>query len=297
MKSKITGGATEYLFTANVLNTYPVKYYRCVDTGFIQTEEPFWLEEAYSSAITSLDLGLLYRNIKLSDAVERVIAESVDTNGSFLDYAGGYGVFTRLMRDRGYNFFHTDKYCDNLFARHFDLTNPNAPASFNMVTAFEVFEHLNHPVEEIAEIRKHSDTILFSTELAPDKPITSPQDWWYIVPETGQHIAFYTIKALETIGEKLGLTLYSNNVNLHILTARKFSPGIFSALANPFVEAPSGREREKDNSFFAKLKALFTKEPAPAPINKRKSLLEADFNYVKSLLMSPQAGQGNGEQL
>ncbi len=58
MISKITAGQTKLLFTAKVLGKYDVQYYQCVITGFIQTEEPYWLEEAYSSAITKLDIGL-----------------------------------------------------------------------------------------------------------------------------------------------------------------------------------------------------------------------------------------------
>ena len=71
MKSKITGGSTTLLFTAKVLNQYDVKYYRCNDTGFIQTENPYWLPEAYSDAITKLDIGLPYRNIQLTDRVSK----------------------------------------------------------------------------------------------------------------------------------------------------------------------------------------------------------------------------------
>ena len=67
MKSKITGGDTSLLFEKKVLGKFDVKYFRCEDTGFIQTEDPYWLEESYSSAITKLDIGLPYRNIQQSE--------------------------------------------------------------------------------------------------------------------------------------------------------------------------------------------------------------------------------------
>ncbi len=38
----------------------------------------------------------------------------------FLDYAGGYGVFTRLMRDIGFDFYWHDPYTQNLFANGFE---------------------------------------------------------------------------------------------------------------------------------------------------------------------------------
>ena len=59
---KICNSRNEYLFKALVLNKYDVHYYKCNECGFIQTEEPFWLSEAYSSVITQQDIGLLYRN-------------------------------------------------------------------------------------------------------------------------------------------------------------------------------------------------------------------------------------------
>ncbi|HEY2581400.1 MAG TPA: hypothetical protein VGI43_06320, partial [Mucilaginibacter sp.] len=111
MKSKITGGDTSLLFAKKILNKYDVNYYRCNETGFIQTEAPFWLAEAYSSVITKLDIGLPFRNIYLADRLSKILTTKFDYEGIFLDYAGGYGLFTRLMRDKGFNFYNTDKYC------------------------------------------------------------------------------------------------------------------------------------------------------------------------------------------
>ncbi|MDB5109105.1 MAG: glycosyl transferase group 1, partial [Mucilaginibacter sp.] len=121
MQSKLTGGDTTLLFTTQILNKYTIKYYRCTQTGFIQTEQPYWLEEAYSSAITKLDIGLPYRNINLSDTISKLLVRDFNYKSNFLDYAGGYGLFTRLMRDKGFNFYNTDKFCKNLFAEYFDL--------------------------------------------------------------------------------------------------------------------------------------------------------------------------------
>ncbi|MGY0039754.1 methyltransferase domain-containing protein [Pedobacter sp. NJ-S-72] len=152
MKSKITGGLTKHIFNAKILGKYDVKYYQCEETGFIQTEEAYWLEEAYSSAITKLDLGLAHRNEMLRERVIKVLNKYFDKNAVYLDYAGGYGLFTRIMRDKGYNFYHSDIYCQNLFAEHFDVSELNTNTKFELVTAFEVFEHMSDPVTEIEVI-------------------------------------------------------------------------------------------------------------------------------------------------
>lgn len=219
MKSNITGGATTLLFTTKVLSKYDVKYYRCNDTGFIQTEKPYWLNEAYSSAITKLDIGIVIRNSNLSTFTENMLLRHFNnmSDGKFLDYAGGYGLFTRMMRDKGFDFYNTDKFCQNIFAEFHDLKELNSNEKFEMVTAFEVFEHLENPLEEIEEILSYSDNVFFSTEIIP-KDVKAPEDWWYFIPETGQHVSLYSIDSLKFIAKKFQKFFYSDGMKTHLFT-------------------------------------------------------------------------------
>ena len=61
---KICSAETTFIFNGKILNKYNINYFRCPNCDFIQTENPYWLEEAYGSAISSLDIGLVGRNIK-----------------------------------------------------------------------------------------------------------------------------------------------------------------------------------------------------------------------------------------
>lgn len=211
---------THKIFCAKVLNKYSVTYYQCSYCRFIQTEEPYWLKEAYSNAIASLDVGLVGRNLHMADVTELIIRKTFDPLGRFLDYAGGYGLLVRLMRDKGFDFYRQDPFCENLFAKYLDLKDLPSGQRFELLTAFEVFEHLENPLVEIEVMFSYSDSILFSTELQPNDNIRSPEDWHYFVPETGQHLSFYSLAALRYIADHFKGYFYSNDTNIHLLTLK-----------------------------------------------------------------------------
>jgi hypothetical protein len=229
MICKICNSNTQQVFTSKILKKYDVKYFKCNNCGYLFTEEPFWLEEAYSRSINLSDTGLLDRNIYFSKVLSVLIYFCFNKNGSFLDNAGGYGVFTRLMRDVGYNFYWHDRYTQNLFANGFEK-DLKSDSRFEMITAFEVFEHLVNPKEDIEKMLQLSDTIVFSTELLP-KEIPDPKEWWYYGFNHGQHISFYTENTLMMIASNLKLNYYRFS-NLHILTKIRISA--FKIFLNKF---------------------------------------------------------------
>ena len=55
-------------------------------------------------------------------------------------------MFVRIMRDKGFNFYRQDIHCQNLFAKHFDISNIKITEKFDLLTAIEVFEHLEDPM-------------------------------------------------------------------------------------------------------------------------------------------------------
>jgi hypothetical protein len=215
--------------SAAVLGKYTVGYFRCSRCGFIRTEEPYWLEEAYSSAITGSDVGLVRRNFQLAAIAKVVIATFFGRAGYFVDYAGGYGLFVRLMRDSGFDFRWYDKYCNNLFARDFVAPQPvTEPAE--LLTAFEVFEHLADPFGELERMLTFSPNILFTTQLLPE-PAPRPGEWWYYGLEHGQHIAFYTREALLQLAKRAGLNYYTNGASMHLFTEKRLLQPLFFGLA------------------------------------------------------------------
>jgi hypothetical protein len=205
-------------FNQQLLGRYSVDYFECVSCALVRTENPYWLTEAYSSAIADMDTGLVQRNIEMSMVVSQIIEKNFDQQGVFLDYAGGYGLFVRLMRDKGFDFYWEDKFCENIFARFFSRLE--SVAQYEIVTAFEFFEHVTDPMAEAKRMAALTDNILFSTEIRPvdDEKLRT---WWYLVPETGQHIVFYSIKTLQILSQQLDMYLYTNGRNLHMMSKRR----------------------------------------------------------------------------
>jgi glycosyltransferase involved in cell wall biosynthesis len=223
MNCKICASLVHQFDRAKVLNKHEINYFQCSNCGFIQTEEPFWLTEAYSEAIASSDVGLVFRNGQLSQIASHIIPQIFDHNAKFLDYGAGYGLFVRLMRDLGFDFYWHDKFCQNIFAKGLEAKlSSNIDEKYELVTAFEVFEHFTNPLDEIEQILKYSRNILFSTDLLPENN-PKPNEWWYYALQEGQHIAIYTSKALSIIADKYKLNFYSNGRSLHLLTERIIS--------------------------------------------------------------------------
>jgi len=220
MNCKICGNATSEIFRQTILKKYLVTYFHCPVCGFLQTEHPYWLKEAYQQPINITDTGILQRNLLFAQQTAALISNFFDAKGNFLDYAGGYGIFTRLMRDFGFNFFWHDPYAQNIFSRGFEYKNNQT--SLELLTTFESFEHFDEPLKNLERMLKLSKNILFSTVLLPT-PVPEPDSWWYYAPEHGQHISFYSKKTLEYIAQKYHLTFCTNNKNLHLFSNKKIN--------------------------------------------------------------------------
>lgn len=219
MKCKICLEESTPQFKSLILNKYNVQYYHCNNCNFIQTEDPYWISEAYKQAIGTSDTGIIQRNLLFIKRVAAIIFIYFGKDANFLDYGAGYGLFVRMMRDIGFNFYWQDKYCNNLFADgfEFDLSMNN----IELITAFECFEHFNNPIEDINQLMRTSRNILFSTEIFEGPPPS--KDWWYYSFDEGQHIAFYSLKTLSYLARKYDLNLISNGKNFHLLTEKSFS--------------------------------------------------------------------------
>lgn len=224
MKCKICRSEAVLVKTLKIRETYDAEYYLCGECGFMFVGNPTWLKEAYNDPINITDTGYVLRNVFLSRKTLVLISFIFNTRATFLDFAGGYGMLARLMRDYGLNFLLSDAYTSNLFMKGFEYKNQKIEA----ITCFECFEHLVNPFEEIEKMLKISKNIFFSTLLLP-KQIPG-NDWEYYGTEHGQHISFYSLKTLQYIAKKYNVNVYSTGTNLHLFTEKKIPNWYFKFL-------------------------------------------------------------------
>jgi hypothetical protein len=181
-------------FQQKVLNLHLVQYFLCINCLSLQTENPYWVADSYENSLSILDTGAIQRvlyNASLATWVIRLLKV-----GNVVDFGGGDGMLTRLLRDQHVDCYVYDKYASNSYAQGFELQGLN---DVELVLAFEVLEHFIEPHKDLDLIFKNQPKfVLLSTSIYNGQD----SNWWYLTPDTGQHIFFYSQKALNLIGQR-----------------------------------------------------------------------------------------------
>jgi len=206
-------------FESPILKKHTAVYYLCNSCDFLFIDNPTWLNEAYEDPINVTDTGLLARNMSCSRETA-ILCYFLNKKGKFLDYAGGYGILTRLMRDIGFSFYWWDPYCENLLAKGFERSK--SETKYDLVTCFETVEHMTDPMESLNEMLSISDNVLLSTVLLP-RPVPQPSEWGYYSLSQGQHISFFSEKTFQVIAERTGCYFYQLRSRRFLLTKHRLS--------------------------------------------------------------------------
>ena len=196
------------IIRGNISGAYKI----CKSCAFIYAENPNWLEGSFTDALNSLDIGSVDRCNIVADFVEVLLKSSKKDSPKVLDWGGGYGLLTRILRDRGVNCSHYDPFVEPLFAKNIKLL-PNT--KFDLVVLSEVMLHMTDPVGTLSELLKFSKRIMFTAVIAP--PDVNP-DWWYFMPETGQHITIFSKGSIFELGAALKVSVLSDKKFFHLIS-------------------------------------------------------------------------------
>jgi SAM-dependent methyltransferase len=130
-----------------------------------------------------------------------------------LDYGGGSGLLSRILKESGWQSYSYDPFVDKCLAI-------SEIGKFNLITAFEVFEHVPNVTELMSNIRSlllPDGIVLFSTLLLdgninPNERLT----WWYASPRNG-HINLFSKNSLAILAQQHGFNLASSSQGFHVL--------------------------------------------------------------------------------
>ena len=130
-----------------------------------------------------------------------------------LDYGGGNGQLSKILQDNGWDSKTFDPFPKG------ERTIENL-GTFNLITAFEVFEHVPNPnelMQNLVSLMDQECLVIFSTAIS-DGAIKSGErlNWWYASPRNG-HISLYSALSLSVLATKSGLEFVSWSPNVHAM--------------------------------------------------------------------------------
>jgi SAM-dependent methyltransferase len=195
----------------------PVQYSRCERCGFCFVPEMYeWsLEDfatkIYNSHYAEVDPDYLDARPRGYANTLMQMFQGAATEIRHLDYGGGNGLLSNILADAGWYSTSYDPFVNHEI-RVDDF------GKFDLITAFEVFEHVPNPRRLSADLGSllDEDGILLFSTLLSDGNISTEQalTWWYASPRNG-HISLYSRESLAILGTRESFKFGSFSVNLH----------------------------------------------------------------------------------
>jgi hypothetical protein len=218
-------GKATYFSSAEILD-FIATYSMCSNCLSVQVDNPDWIERAHSKAISNLDTGLVSRCLSASRLISTLLFLEGKRGANGIDWGGGTGLLTRLLRDQGFHVRSYDKYAKAEHVEDFEASLKDAEEAATFITSIECFEHLVNPIDAYKNVTSKKEYFIFTTE-AIDTPPPDPAEksWWYFVPESGQHITFASKKGLDEFRKILGFDYYTNLGSLHVMSRSKLKFG------------------------------------------------------------------------
>jgi SAM-dependent methyltransferase len=196
----------------------PIYYALCANCGFCFAPEIHgWSLEEFSQRIYNdeyVSVDPDYVEVRPRANAKELVSLFGHASRSIrhLDYGGGDGTLARLLREAGWNSTSYDPYVNRDQA-------PEQLGQFDLVTAFEVFEHVPDPRALMAHLRAllaPGGLVLFSTLLSDGQVQPNQRlNWWYAAPRNG-HISLFSQKSLVALATESRFNFGSFSSGSHI---------------------------------------------------------------------------------
>jgi SAM-dependent methyltransferase len=213
--NKSCNEAAGNLFTKKGL---PIYYSFCDNCGFCWTPEIHswefsrFNELIYNDEYVKIDPDYVELRPKQNANFLRSTFPSIPSGVRHLDFGGGNGLLSKLLRSSNWDSHSYDPFVDTHIV-------PDSLGKFDLITAFEVFEHVSDIPKLITgmmDLLSENGVILFTTLLS-DGNIQLKQrlSWWYASPRNG-HISLFSKKSLSVLAENYGFCFGNFNNSLHM---------------------------------------------------------------------------------
>ncbi len=199
------------------LSGYDIDYYLCDNCGFCFAPEiQAWTfgefeQRIYNDGYEQVDPD--YKHVRPknnANLIEQTFGDSKQVI-RHLDYGGGSGLLSLTLKQNGWMSNSYDPFVDREL-------NTDELGEYDLITAFEVFEHvprIDNLIDTLEKLCKPNGLILFSTLLSDGSISPSGKlDWWYASPRNG-HISLFSQKSLNFALSKKKLQLVSFSSGLH----------------------------------------------------------------------------------
>ncbi len=199
----------------------PIAYFLCDQCGFCFAPElQQWSLQEFSSRIYNEDYDFV--DPDCADTRPRTNARWLEDmfanhvlNIRHLDYGGGNGILSNELFAAGWNSTSYDPFFDGPL--NDDL------GRFNLITSFEVFEHVpdvNVLIVTLSSLVETDGVVLFSTHLSDGILMRNqPLQWWYASPRNG-HESLFSRRSLAILGAKQGFQQVSLTPTVHAYCGR-----------------------------------------------------------------------------
>ncbi len=186
----------------------PIEYVKCTQCGFQFAPSMYaWPAETYRERVYNDRYWIVDPEFAEIRPSTNALGVSTMQFKRHLDYGGGNGRLSQLVSAAGRDSTSWDPF-----------HNPCPLADlgkFDLITAFEVFEHAPDPQQLMSDLRAliaPGGRVLFTTLVSDDQPCL--REWWYAQPRWG-HVSLHTKKSLYLLGNKWDFTLHNRDASMH----------------------------------------------------------------------------------